>query len=303
MKKIKLLKALGLASLAISMSACSLLGGNNNNTGSTNNTTTNSTVAVTSVSLDIKEITLELGQSANLVATVAPDNATDKTIVWSASNANVTVAGGEVTAVKVGTSTVTAKSGGKSDKCTVKVVDTPVINNEKFTVEKLYIFAGMFKFLDSPETQYDIRYSFKTDGTMFVKDAVKNEESTGTYKVKDKMIYTYNAAGEESDTFFYYDNVIMLASLVPVTLARDGSAVSQKGTGTLGYYAVIQCHVGDSLGVLTGKADSAGYYVTLRNNGTFATSRSYVNSDQIVSTDFDTTSAGTKIIKITITYT
>jgi uncharacterized protein YjdB len=79
-------------------------------------------VAVTGVSLNKTDLSLYIGDSFTLTATVSPSNATDKTVTWSSSNAGVaTVAGGVVTAVAEGTATVTATAGGKSAKCEVKV--------------------------------------------------------------------------------------------------------------------------------------------------------------------------------------
>ncbi|MEG1070141.1 MAG: Ig-like domain-containing protein, partial [Ruthenibacterium sp.] len=63
------------------------------------------------------------GDSETLTATVLPENATDKTVTWTSSNAAVaTVANGKVTAVKAGTATITAKTAnGKSATCAVTV--------------------------------------------------------------------------------------------------------------------------------------------------------------------------------------
>ncbi|MGN0804086.1 MAG: Ig-like domain-containing protein [Candidatus Coproplasma sp.] len=82
-------------------------------------------VAVTSVTLDKESVELQLGTltTVTLTATVAPDNATDKTVTWVSDNPAVaTVADGVVTAVDVGTATITATAGGKSDSCTVRVI-------------------------------------------------------------------------------------------------------------------------------------------------------------------------------------
>ena len=80
-------------------------------------------VAVTGVSLD--KDTLELtagGDTATLTATVAPDDATDKTVTWESSDTSVaTVADGVVTPVAKGTATITATAGDKSATCTVTV--------------------------------------------------------------------------------------------------------------------------------------------------------------------------------------
>ena len=52
-----------------------------------------------------------------------PDNATNKTVIWSSSNASVASvdANGTVTAVAEGSATITAKAGDKSATCTVTV--------------------------------------------------------------------------------------------------------------------------------------------------------------------------------------
>ena len=85
-------------------------------------------IAVTSVTLDKTSLSLTEGETATLKATVGPDNATDKTVTWSSSNAAVASvdASGNVTAVKVGTATITAKAGDKSATCAVTVNPVPV---------------------------------------------------------------------------------------------------------------------------------------------------------------------------------
>ena len=86
---------------------------------------TDDTVAVTGVTVSAQTLTLEEGESKQLTATVAPDNATDKSVTWSSSNESVaTVAqDGTVTAVKEGTAniTVTTTDGSKTASCTVTV--------------------------------------------------------------------------------------------------------------------------------------------------------------------------------------
>ncbi len=98
----------------------------------TGNQVTGGTVnyKVTDVSLDKESLTLEVGGSEPLKATVEPDNATNKKVTWSTSAPNVaTVENGVVTAVGAGTATITATAAdgsGKSDTCTVTVTQTPV---------------------------------------------------------------------------------------------------------------------------------------------------------------------------------
>lgn len=86
------------------------------------------TVAVTGVSLDRETLTLAVGGSAALTATVAPDNATDKTVTWTTSNDQVaTVDDGTVTAVAAGTATITAQAGEKTAVCEVTVEAASVV--------------------------------------------------------------------------------------------------------------------------------------------------------------------------------
>ena len=80
------------------------------------------TIPVTSISVNPTSLTMEEGETANISATVSPGNATDKTVTWSSSSTAVaTVKEGVVTAVKEGSATITAKAGGKTATCAVKV--------------------------------------------------------------------------------------------------------------------------------------------------------------------------------------
>ena len=80
-------------------------------------------VPVTGVSLDVTELTLNIGASKKLTATVKPDNATDKAVAWTSADPAIAAVdeNGKVTALSVGTIVVTAKAGGMSAACTVTV--------------------------------------------------------------------------------------------------------------------------------------------------------------------------------------
>ena len=99
------------------------------------------TIHVTSVSLDKTSLELTEGETAQLTATVKPDNATNKNVTWSSSAPNVATvdSSGKVTAVAPGTATitVTTQDGNHTAACTVTVrPDIPPANpNYKITVE------------------------------------------------------------------------------------------------------------------------------------------------------------------------
>lgn len=83
------------------------------------------TTAVESVSLDANEVSLTVGETRTLVATVLPENATDKSVTWSSSDQTVATvdANGKVTAVKDGSATITVTTvdGSKTASCAVSV--------------------------------------------------------------------------------------------------------------------------------------------------------------------------------------
>ena len=87
-----------------------------------------STVPVTGITVNQAALTLEIGGTATLVATIEPANATDTSVSWSSSNESVAkVQGGTITAVKPGAAKITVKTydGEKTASCTV-VVKNPV---------------------------------------------------------------------------------------------------------------------------------------------------------------------------------
>ena len=82
----------------------------------------NKTVAVKGITLNKTTATLTEGETLALSATVSPDNATDKTVTWTSSDASVaSVSGGTVTALKAGKATIIASCGGKAATCEVTV--------------------------------------------------------------------------------------------------------------------------------------------------------------------------------------
>ena len=91
------------------------------------------TIPVTSVSISGDgvsggKLSLKAGASAQLTATVKPDNATDRKVTWTSSDSSVAnvMGTGVVTAGrKAGRATIKATAGGKSASVTVTVTDVP----------------------------------------------------------------------------------------------------------------------------------------------------------------------------------
>ena len=82
-------------------------------------------VAVTGVSLSKTSLSLRVGNTEQITATVSPSNATNKSVTWSSSDDSVATVdqSGNVTAVKAGDATITVRTtdGGKTASCSVNV--------------------------------------------------------------------------------------------------------------------------------------------------------------------------------------
>ncbi len=79
-------------------------------------------IPVSEILLNKANIELTTGETAELSATVLPENAHDKTITWKSSDTTIaTVENGKVTALKKGSSVITATSGGKEASCEITV--------------------------------------------------------------------------------------------------------------------------------------------------------------------------------------
>ena len=95
------------------------------NGGTLNGTPTGDVVyKVTDVTLNETKLSLMEDATAQLTATVLPENATNPAVTWSSDNPDVaTVENGTVTALKAGTAkiTVTTEDGGKTATCEVTV--------------------------------------------------------------------------------------------------------------------------------------------------------------------------------------
>lgn len=87
--------------------------------------TTSYAISVSDVSLDKSELSLTVGGTQTLTATVVPSDATNKAVTWSSSDPTIASVdeNGVVTAQKAGTATITATTvdGGKAAVCTVTV--------------------------------------------------------------------------------------------------------------------------------------------------------------------------------------
>ena len=158
-------------------------------------------IVVTSVTLDKTELALTVGDAAvQLKATVAPDNATDKTVTWTSDKPAVATvdATGKVTAVAVGEATITAKAGDKTATCKVTVKAAVVaVTSVKLDKTELALTVGdaavQLKATVAPDNATDKTVTWSSDKTSVATvdatgkvTAVAEGEATITAKAGDK---------------------------------------------------------------------------------------------------------------------
>ena len=154
-------------------------------------------VLVSGIVLDKISVELFEGETITLTATVSPDNATDKTVTWSTSDASIATVdnNGVVKAIKVGKVTITAKAGDKTATCdvTVKPVLVSGISLDKTSVELLEGETTTLKATVEPSNATDKTVTWSTsdasiatvDNNGIVK-AIKVGKVTITAKAGDK---------------------------------------------------------------------------------------------------------------------
>lgn len=130
---------------------------------------------VTSVTLNKSALSLEVGKTGKLSATVLPNSATNKSVTWSSNNEAVATvsANGTVTAHKAGTAVITARTAnGKSASCTVTVTGGSTEPTEP--VEPT----------NSVSASATLRTAGHSDGKPSFRLALKNAQNVATVRVQ-----------------------------------------------------------------------------------------------------------------------
>ena len=165
-------------------------------------------VAVESVTLDATTLTLAPGATRKLTATVKPDNADDKTVVWSSSDTAVVMVDndGTVGAIKTGTATITAKSGDKTATCLVTVSETAVVNPDSpiavdsitLSTTTLTIEPGKMRTLTATVTPSNAEDKIVTWSSSDEKVATVSDDGTVTAHAEGTATITAKAGGKEA---------------------------------------------------------------------------------------------------------
>lgn len=222
------------------------------------------TVAVTGITLNKTELSLEEGKDETLTATVAPDNASNTKVTWTTSNDQVATVSnrGKVTAVKVGTATITVTSESNPQvtaTCAVTVTEEGgkygSLNKPKTVAQILAIAADECK-EDGDQT---------TD-VVYVKGLVTKNPNYVADKGFSQNIYLKDALTDAKDLLVYSANHDALK--IPYqndTVVLHGYLKNYKGTIEITNVKVSGSDVYPELDSVTRGTSSISYAIS---NGT-----------------------------------
>ena len=246
-------------------------------------------VAVTSVTLNKTSASVNKGSTVTLSATVAPSDATNKTITWSSSNTAVaTVSGGVVTGVAKGTATITATAAsGVSASATITVNDnggetTELSNNSTISATSITLgnsvtIKGAASGGTSPY-QYAYYYKKNTDNSF---TTVGSYSTTSSFTFKPTTTGTYTVRVKVKDSA---GTVVSKDLTVTVIIDSDGQPLVNSAT-----ISATSITLGKSV-TITGKATggTSPYYYAVyykkSSSTSYTTAQAYSTTNKVTVT-------------------
>ena len=228
-------------------------------------------VSVTGVNLDRTSLSLEVGNTAQLTATVAPSDATNKNVSWSSNNNNVSVAGGKITAINAGTAivTVTTADGGYTARCSVTVNQPTAVEKhtelESITLDgncyfdaeimpdqntntkaKWNLQSGTTYIAGARDDNYKIGYTC-TDNFYAVRGTANSPAKPASYWNGDWIINQTDVSYRFGDTTVTTDAIDAFTLSSPYYLGNMSKNSKPAGTGVVGKIYYAQIYSGDTL--------------------------------------------------------
>ncbi len=177
-------------------------------------------IPVTGVKLSESSLTLDVGDTAELTATISPNNATDKTVSWTSSDPTVAkVENGVVTALKPGSTTITATANdgsGKSATCSVTVNKIAITGPIAITTTKEPTVGQEFSlyYIVIPDGNY------RTMGRGF----------SPQLSIEAGKDYTLSVELKPNDGYYFANGVAATVNGKAATVVRSGDNISIKYT-------------------------------------------------------------------------
>lgn len=157
---------------------------------------------------------LKCGDSLQLQALVTPDNADDKTVVWSSSDNSIATVGqnGMVTGLTAGETVITAEASGKSATCSITVMaitaESITLNETEVTVEKGETFQLLAEIL--PENTQDKTITWSSSDT---ETASVDENGLITGIAKGDAVITASIADIKAECMIHVTETLTAANV------------------------------------------------------------------------------------------
>lgn len=245
-------------------------------------------IAVTGVTLNKTSLTLEVGQSETLNATVAPEDAANKAVTWSSSDSAVAsvTEGGTVEAKKAGTTTITVTTtdGGKKATCDVTVKMNSNAKMQTVTAEK-----------GSVDVPYNATAAFAANALESVKLTITYDQGvdvkTADWVLKSGVTYDSTKTGQ---SFAFVPNITVPegvqlpevnATIVKAKLASASSDEIGTVTVLLGVHE-SDLELPETVSLALNNAKAASFSVGGSNSYFDAWTSSTYNDDKVGSYTF-----------------
>lgn len=223
-------------------------------------------VPVTGISVEPEEMVLAIGQTRQIEATVAPDNATNKDVIWTSADGGIATVGqdGIVTAIAEGSTEITAATdeGGFEAVCSVTVLaETVSVTGIKAEPSEMSLTVGesfVIEYTVLPENASDkgVKWSSSDESVATVTDGTVEAAGTGEATVT----VTTNDGGFTAECKV----TVNPAGPTGITVSPESISIG-VGSMTMLNYSVIPEDAEDP-GVTWSSSDES--VVTVDDNGT-----------------------------------
>ena len=205
-----------------------------------------SDVPVESISINITNTTIRIGETVQLIAEILPENATNKKLIWSTDDEKIATVNQEglVTAISTGETmiTVTTEDGDKEATCKIVVMENEeeivatIEYSETNLTNKDVVATIYFNKEDVHITNNDEKntYTFTTnDSFVFEYEDSQNTTGTATATVNwiDKILPTITEVENDGKYESPVTPVITDENLKDVQLIKDGTEINGYENG------------------------------------------------------------------------
>lgn len=191
-----------------------------------------SSESVKSVQLNKEELTLIIGRTEQLIASIFPENADNKTIIWSSDNDNIATVdqNGKVTAKAEGTATITATAGDKTAECVITVTEQ---ENIKLCAHSISLNESL-----------DINFYFKEETAQEVEDEALALKCWRNGDDKNALFLPILGKSEDGQLKFSFTDIaakemgdVIYSQLM---MDKDGDGQFETPVGFVSQYSVRQ---------------------------------------------------------------